>query len=89
MQRPIIATRVGGLPDIIVDEETGILVENEDIDALSLAMARLLQEPATISRMGTAARQHVVAQFAADRNTTMYETLFKRLTGEGANVVAG
>ncbi|HOJ68105.1 MAG TPA: glycosyltransferase family 4 protein [Candidatus Hydrogenedentes bacterium] len=54
--RPVVASRTGGLADIIVDGETGILVSPGDPEALADAIAKLLSEPETRARMGAAGR---------------------------------
>ncbi len=53
----IIATSVGGIPEVIVDGETGLLVEPERSDALAAAIARLLAEPDTRQRLALEARR--------------------------------
>lgn len=56
---PVIASRIGGLSDIVADGETGLLVPPGDWQALQQAMQRLLDDPALRVRMGTQARQRV------------------------------
>jgi glycosyltransferase involved in cell wall biosynthesis len=51
-ERPVIAARVGGLPEVVVDGETGVLIEPEDIGALARAIARLLDDPRRAAAMG-------------------------------------
>ena len=53
--RPVVATRVGGIPDLVRHEVTGLLVENGDAEALAAAMIRLLTDRELASRLGTAA----------------------------------
>ena len=62
--RPVIASRIGGLSDIVVDGETGLLVPPGDVDALRQAIACLLNDPDLRGRMGQAARRRV-AEFQA------------------------
>jgi len=57
--RPVIASRVGGLPDQVVDGETGVLVPPGDPDALRRAIERLLADVALRERLGRAARRAV------------------------------
>jgi glycosyltransferase involved in cell wall biosynthesis len=64
---PVVATRVGGLPDLIRDGETGVLVPPRDAAALSLAITGLLKDPARRERMGAAARADVAARFDVSR----------------------
>ncbi len=60
MGRPVIASRIGGLSDIVADGETGLLVPPGDSVALSEAIQALLADPARRSCMGTLAKQRVV-----------------------------
>jgi glycosyltransferase involved in cell wall biosynthesis len=55
--RPVVATRVGGLPDAVLDGETGVLVEPHQPLALAEALINLLLEPEKLTRMGLAARR--------------------------------
>lgn len=77
--RPIIASRVGGIQDQIVDERDGLLIDPYDLDALAAAMARLLNDPELANRLGTAARARVHDQFLGDRHLAQYGDLFARL----------
>jgi glycosyltransferase involved in cell wall biosynthesis len=78
--RPIVATRVGGLPEPVADGETGFVVEPEDSAALAYALARLLEDPQLAARMGDAARSRAVNQYAVDRYADDYERLYEQLT---------
>jgi glycosyltransferase involved in cell wall biosynthesis len=57
--RAVVASAVGGLRDLVIDEETGLLVPAGDVAALRHALERLLADPALRRRLGTAAREHV------------------------------
>jgi glycosyltransferase involved in cell wall biosynthesis len=57
--RPVVASSVGGLRDLVVDEETGLLVPPGDVGALRAALERVLADPALRRRLGTAARERV------------------------------
>ena len=59
--QPVIASRIGGLIDIVADGETGLLVTPENAQELCTAMHRLLNNPDERSRMGHAAQQRVMA----------------------------
>ena len=74
--RPVIASRIGGLPDVIRDEKDGILVEPGDVDALRAALARVLGESAVRSRLGKAAKRRA-ATFAADRIVPQVEEAYR------------
>jgi glycosyltransferase involved in cell wall biosynthesis len=77
--RPVVATRVGGIPEVVVDGETGLLVAPEDPGALAAAIRRLLADPALAARMGEAGRRRAADLFGArrmaERTATMYEEL--------------
>lgn len=60
MGRPIVASRIGGLPDIVADGETGFLVPPGDSITLREAIQRLLDDPSLRERMGAMAKQRVV-----------------------------
>ncbi len=76
--KPVIASRIGGLPEIVADGETGILVPPGDPDALRAAMARLLDDPALAARMGAAGRQRVAA-FHASTVVGQIESLYNEV----------
>lgn len=67
MGRPVVASRTGGLPDIVVDAVTGRLVPPDDPVALADAIAELLADPSRLQRMGQAARERAASEFAFDR----------------------
>lgn len=76
--KPVIASRIGGIPDIVADQETGILVPPGDADALRSAMATLIDDPALAARMGAAGLQHVNRFFASTVVTEM-ESMYGEL----------
>ena len=57
--RPVVATRVGGIPDLVEDGATGFLVEPGDVDGLRAALLRLLSDPDLRRRLGNEARRRV------------------------------
>ena len=57
--RPVVASAVGGLPDLVRDGETGLLVPPRDPAALRAAIERLLGDADLRTRLGIAAREHV------------------------------
>jgi glycosyltransferase involved in cell wall biosynthesis len=64
---PVIASRVGGVPEIVLDGETGFLVPPGDVAALHDALARVLSDPALAQRLGANARGLVVERFTWQR----------------------
>ena len=79
MARPIVATRVGGLPEIVVHQRTGLLVENENSKAISEAIAFLLDRPETATRMGREARIRVLKEFSWRAHVDSYDVLYREL----------
>lgn len=65
--RPIIATQTGGIPEVVIDTETGTLVPPCDPQALATAIVNLLRDPSRRARFGTAARARVREQFSAEQ----------------------
>ena len=79
MARPIVASRVGGLPEVVIHQETGLLVESEDVAGLADAVASLLDHPQTATRMGLAARQRAQEVFSWQQCVNGYDTLYRKL----------
>jgi glycosyltransferase involved in cell wall biosynthesis len=67
--RPVVATRVGGLLDLVVDGETGIVVPPRDAPALRFALERLLADPDLRHRLGTAGRERARTHFSWEKVT--------------------
>jgi glycosyltransferase involved in cell wall biosynthesis len=63
---PVVATAVGGTPELVVDGETGILVRPSDVDGLADALQALLGDPQRARRLGEAARDRALREFSAD-----------------------
>jgi glycosyltransferase involved in cell wall biosynthesis len=68
--RPVVASAVGGLLDLVVDGETGLFVPPRDVPALRAALERLLGDAELRTRLGTAARERVRAHFGWPAVTT-------------------
>jgi glycosyltransferase involved in cell wall biosynthesis len=76
--RAVIGSAVGGIGDIIVDGETGLLVAPGDVAALASAMRRLIDDPATARQYGEAGRRRVRI-FEADAIVPRFDALYRRL----------
>jgi glycosyltransferase involved in cell wall biosynthesis len=77
--KPVVATRVGGVPELVVEGETGILVPPEDTEALALAMLDLLQDPLKGRSMGEAGRKRVQDHFSMTAMVTNTDYLYQEL----------
>ena len=73
---PVVASRVGGIPEGVVDGQTGLLAPERDVAALHACMATLLDQPDTRRRMGNAARALVEARFDIRRQGERLEDLY-------------
>ena len=77
--RAIVASRVGGIPEIVDDGSEGFLVEPMDVDGLAASCRRLIESPDVARRMGEQARKRVERDFSAtamaDRVTSVYKEL--------------
>jgi glycogen(starch) synthase len=82
MARPIVATPVGGLPESVVHQQTGLLVEPEDSVALAEAIAFLLSHPDIARQMGQAGRSRALDIFSLENFVDSYDRLYRRLVQE-------
>lgn len=76
---PVIGTRVGGTPEIIHHEKTGLLVEPSRPQALARAIARLLYDPDLAQRLGRNGRTYVRTHLTWDRVAESFEALYQTL----------
>ena len=87
---PCIATRVGGIPEVLEDEVTGLLVTPGDINALTVAMRRCLAAPEWATEMGREARKKVKHKMSWERNAIDHVRLYGHLlNGRGIRRVSG
>lgn len=68
--RPVIATRVGGIPEVVTDQDTGFLIERGDVKALAEKIVALLDNPVARTAMGVAGREKVHVRFDLRKNVT-------------------
>ena len=66
-RRPVVATRAGGIPEVIVDGESGLLVPPHDDDALAAAILRVLRDRELAARLADGGRRRVEAEFSVER----------------------
>lgn len=77
--RPVIASRDGGLPEIVLDGETGLLVEPGDVAALANSMQWLISQPERATSMGRAGRERAEHVFRWQDCVTSFETLYHQV----------
>lgn len=84
LRRPVVASRVGGLPDTVQDEETGLLVPPGDPESLAAAIGRLLDSPAERERMGRLGRERARLRFDLGATVDAVEAVYRAVLDEKA-----
>jgi len=77
--RPVVATRVGGVPDVVQEGQDGFLVDPGATDDLADRLARLARDPALRERMGGAGRERVLPRYAVARLIDDVDRLYRSL----------
>ena len=77
--RPVVVSDVGGLPEVVRDGETGLIVPRNDATAAADALERLVLDPALRARLGAAGRAHVTATYDFDRNLDQMLALYAEM----------
>jgi glycosyltransferase involved in cell wall biosynthesis len=80
---PVVATNVGGNPELIRNEIDGLLFPRGDAPAGAAAMLRVLDDPVLALRLGAAARQQAFERFDLNATIDRYLALYRRLIGRG------
>jgi glycosyltransferase involved in cell wall biosynthesis len=83
---PVVATRVGGVPDLVADGETGRLVPSGDREALAGALLALFQEPERTAQMADLARRRVLERHQAKRLVADVDRLYRELLAAAGQV---
>jgi glycosyltransferase involved in cell wall biosynthesis len=78
-ERPVVATAVEGMPELVVDGETGLLVAPRQPAALAAAIVRLIDDPTAAQAMARAGRKRVEAHFSLRAKLDATEALYRRL----------
>jgi N-acetyl-alpha-D-glucosaminyl L-malate synthase BshA len=86
---PVIATAVGGLPEVVADGETGYLFPVGDVDSMAEAAIRLLSDDELRARFGRAGRRRAVEHFDQDRVVARYREIYERVVAGVGEPVAG
>ena len=81
---PVIATRHAGIPDVVIEGETGLLVEEGDEEAMAMAMLRLINDPELAERFGRAGRQRVLKRFTVAHHLQQVTDLLDRVQAKAA-----
>jgi glycosyltransferase involved in cell wall biosynthesis len=86
---PIVATRVGGVPEIASDGATALLVPPQQPLTLARAITRLLDDRSLAAQLGAAARRRVLVDYTPERRTRVLSNLYAALAGVRAETDAG
>lgn len=86
---PVVATAVGGVPELVEDGETGVLVPPNDPRAMADVVLALIEDPDLARRLGEAGRQRVEEHFSAERVIQGHVELYRRLIDSGTHGIGG
>ena len=78
---PVVASDVGGIPELIEHERNGVLVPVGDAEALARALLRLIDDPARTAELGAAARATIAQGYSFERMVAAFETLYLQMLG--------
>jgi len=91
MARPVVGTMVGGIPEVVIDGDTGLLAPPRDARSLARALNRLQANPSYSRDLGRRGRELVVERFSLEQMAAeieaVYAVLFSRRPGQGRGVV--
>ena len=82
LELPIVASRVGGIPDVVIEGETGLLVESANPAELASALKRLVESPEEARRLARAGRAHAVPGFGVESMVDQIAALYRELLAE-------
>jgi glycosyltransferase involved in cell wall biosynthesis len=85
---PVLATRIGAIPDVVVHKETGLLVEPGDVRGLEAAISALARDRGLRSGLGDAARRHILSIAAEEEVAARWRGIYRRLF-EASGIRAG
>ena len=80
--RPVVATRVGGIPEAVIDGESALLVEPEDVEAIAAALLRLIGDRALARRLGNNARKAAASRFSTERMVDEWLRVYRDVARE-------
>lgn len=86
--KPVVGTAMGGIVDMVVHGETGLLVPAHDVAALARAMQRLIDDPVLRDRLGQAARDRVEQRYTESQVVPRFERMYRVLSRKDSNRAA-
>jgi glycosyltransferase involved in cell wall biosynthesis len=83
MELPVVSTRTGAIPEIVIHQKTGLLIDPGDVTALSKALQTLIQDPDLRRKYGKAGRQQVIEHYNSAKNVSKIVSLFNQVQNQG------
>jgi glycosyltransferase involved in cell wall biosynthesis len=80
---PVVASRVGGIPEVVIDGESGILVEPDDVPALAAALGRVLSDAKLAGNLGARLHERIVERFSWKHAYRQYRHLYLQPSSRG------
>jgi glycosyltransferase involved in cell wall biosynthesis len=80
---PVVSTDVGGVPTVVVQGHTGLVVERNDDEGFADAVRTVLSDPGLGARLAAAGREHAQSHFSIDRLVADIDALYQRLLAAG------
>jgi glycosyltransferase involved in cell wall biosynthesis len=84
---PVVATNVGGIPDVVADGDTGFLVPARSGDAFAAALERLVDDAALRGRLGAAGKARALALFSPTKLATSYAEVFRGVASDTSSAI--
>jgi glycosyltransferase involved in cell wall biosynthesis len=81
MRKPVVATRVGGIPEVVRHGESGLLVKPEDVPGLGQAIITLAQDPQLRRRLGDRGRQVALRDYSVDTQIDNLQAIYRQMVG--------
>jgi glycosyltransferase involved in cell wall biosynthesis len=85
---PVIASRVGGVPEVVTDGETGFLSDVGDVEKMAEDAARLLSNPDLRREMGKRARESALARYRTDIVIPLYIEFYKKVISKAGGLTS-
>jgi glycosyltransferase involved in cell wall biosynthesis len=86
--KPVVATRGGGVPEIVMDGATGLLVPMGDAGGMANAICKLLENPILREKMGREGKKRASEHFTTDQTVPQLESVFEQIGGSHRNRLA-
>jgi glycosyltransferase involved in cell wall biosynthesis len=80
---PVVASKVGGIPEVVEEGRTGIMVPPLEVEVLSAALLALAGDPVRAREMGRAGRARLLKEFSLEQALIAYEGVYREAVGRG------